>query len=271
MRFAKLIAVSLFALLSVPVVVEEVRADHDRVNGCGSDPYARAIRDEVFANFTEACNNHDRCYGIIGNGRGDCDNRFYNEMIDRCDSTYDDWYERPTRSLCYGSAELYYQAVNQFGGRAYERAQQHARQAREASRSVELPTTVTEVTRGGDECHEVSSRQGWQYFNLLRPRTRVVSISGSWSVDSRSYPSVGAGGHSGDAASRLEPYNQYKYDRGFAFGALFVDIPTDGYGYVQVSSPQSLPRTITRTAMRINDADNALGDNAGSLRVCFGS
>lgn len=117
------------------------------------------------------------------------------------------------------------------------------------------------------QCFNVDSRKGWQYFNLGGSYTRVTSVSGGWSVDARNYRQVGPRGHSEPG---LEPYNQYKYDRSVPFGALFVDIPTDGYGYVWVRGTQGLPRPITRTAMRINDADNALGDNAGVLNVCFG-
>lgn len=122
-------------------------------------------------------------------------------------------------------------------------------------------------TSNTQRCFNVSSTRGWQYFDLGGRYTRVASISGGWSVDARNYSQVGPRGHSEPG---LEPYNQYKYDRGVPFGALFVDIPTDGHGYVWVSGIQQLPRPITRTAMRINDADNALGDNSGVLRVCFG-
>jgi hypothetical protein len=117
-------------------------------------------------------------------------------------------------------------------------------------------------------CFTVSSQQGWQYFNLPRSFSRISSIEGSWSVDDRAYSPVGASGHTGEAADRLAPYNQYKYNQDYPFGALFVDIPN--YGYIWVQNPQQLPQIINSTAMRINDADNALGDNAGSLRVCFG-
>ena len=116
------------------------------------------------------------------------------------------------------------------------------------------------------KCFDVSSRTGWQYFDLGGPYTRIASVGGGWSVDARSYARVGPQGHNEPG---LEPYNQYKYDQGYPFGALFVDIPTDGIGYVWVRGAQQLPKPITRTAIRINDADNALGDNSGVLRVCF--
>jgi pimeloyl-ACP methyl ester carboxylesterase len=120
-------------------------------------------------------------------------------------------------------------------------------------------------------CVSVDSKLGWQHFNLPGNFTKVASISGGWSVDTRSYAPVGAAGHTGNDAELLEPYKQYKYDQNFPFGALIVDIPTDGHGYIWVQEPQQLPKPISETTIRINDADNALGDNEGNLQVCFGN
>ncbi len=119
-------------------------------------------------------------------------------------------------------------------------------------------------------CVTVDSKKGWQRFNLGGSFSRVASLSGGWSVDTRNYPTVGASGHTGSDAEKLAPYNQYKYDQNFPFGALIVDIPTDGHGYTWVREPQQLPKSIGQTTIRINDADNALGDNGGNLQVCFG-
>lgn len=118
-------------------------------------------------------------------------------------------------------------------------------------------------------CVSADSRSGWQQFSLPGSFTKVESISGEWSVDTGRYASVGAFGHSGADAEALAPYDQLKYDQEFPFGALIIDIPTDGYGYTWVSQPQQLPKPITETAIRINDADNALGDNEGFLEICF--
>jgi hypothetical protein len=125
---------------------------------------------------------------------------------------------------------------------------------------------IQEVKAQAVKCFDVSSRKGWQYFDLGGPYTRVASVRGGWSVDAGSYARVGPQGHNEPG---LEPYNVAKYAQEFPFGALFVDIPTDGYGYVWVRGSQQLPKPITRTALRINDADTALGDNSGVLRVCF--
>ena len=119
-------------------------------------------------------------------------------------------------------------------------------------------------------CYEVDSRKGWQSFTLQGQFTRVVSISGSWSVDDKNYMRIGAEGHSGEAAKRLEPYNQYKYTQNYEFGVLLVGIPRGWVTGVPIPN-WPLPEAVSQTVMlRINDADNALADNAGSLLVCFG-
>lgn len=121
-------------------------------------------------------------------------------------------------------------------------------------------------------CHRVDSRQGWQYFKIPRNYSRVISIRGSWSVDDRNYARVGPNGHLGEAANRLEPYNQYKYDPALPFGTLIVEIPSGAFApvYASLNSPTRLPsRNEDIIGFRINDADNALGDNGGVLSVCF--
>ncbi|MEI6446170.1 MAG: hypothetical protein WCO29_24345 [Nostocales cyanobacterium ELA583] len=125
---------------------------------------------------------------------------------------------------------------------------------------------TSEVKAQQVKCFDVSSKKGWQYFDLGSPYTSIASVQGGWTVDYRNYAPVGPQGHNEPG---LEPYKQYKYDQNFPFGALFVDVPTDGYGYVWVRGSQQLPKPITRTSIRINDSDKSLGDNSGVLRVCF--
>jgi len=115
-------------------------------------------------------------------------------------------------------------------------------------------------------CVSVNSKGGWQRFNLPGTFTKVTSIDGDWSVDSRSYAPVGATGHSGRDAEALAPYNQYKFDQRFPFGALLMG---SAQGVLWIQNPISLNSPFGAVDMRINDADNALGDNEGSLKVCF--
>jgi hypothetical protein len=264
-------AFSFLSAVTVPVLTSDNSPALAQTSGCGSGVswyLAQVVTPISAQQFRVACDEHDACYDTFGKSKQECDNAFHNRMLGICARDHHTIIERPLKAQCNGRADAFYAAVRNGGQSAYDKAQAAARPT---ITTETLPTTVTEITLNGEECYEVNSRQGWQYFTLLRPRKRVTTISGSWSVDAKNYAGVGPGGHSGDDARRLEPYNQYKYDQNFPFGALFVDIPTDGYGYTQVSGAQVLQRQITKTAMRINDADNALGDNAGSLRVCFGN
>jgi hypothetical protein len=114
-----------------------------------------------------------------------------------------------------------------------------------------------------------SKRGGWQRFNLNSSFTKVASISGGWSVDTRNYSPVGAVGHTGRDADLLKPYEQYKFDQRFPFGALLMN---SGNGILYIQDSNSLSSApFGAVDMRINDADNALGDNGGSLNVCFGN
>jgi hypothetical protein len=60
-------------------------------------------------NFTAACANHDACYGAQL-GQEYCDNRFRDDMYAHCATRV--WYQR---DLCYGTADVYYEAVRRFG------------------------------------------------------------------------------------------------------------------------------------------------------------
>lgn len=209
-------------------------------------------------------------------------------MLGICARDHNTWFGRPLKIACNGRADAYYNAVRKSQS-AYDAAQNAARPSTTVMTrgtipakvtpppntatplGETLPTRDTTIAANGDECYQVDAKQGWQYFNLLRPRSRVASITGSWSVDTRNYSSVGAEGHTGEAGQKLEPYGEYKYVQSMPSGALLVDIPTEGYGYIPVSQAMNLPRSVIKTAMRINDGDNTLGDNAGSLQVCFGS
>jgi len=128
------------------------------------------------------------------------------------------------------------------------------------------PKSESTLPSFGPECVIVSSGSRWQRFNLSRRVRQVVTISGAWSVDARSFAPVGPRGHQGMEAQALNAYNQYKYDQRFPFGALLIG---DGqqYFWIQERSQFNYPTNVVD--LRINDSDDALGDNAGSLRVCF--
>jgi len=119
-------------------------------------------------------------------------------------------------------------------------------------------------------CFSVDSRQGWQTFTANHKVSSVNYIENGWSVDARSYPMVSYEGHQGADADRLAPYNAYKYNQSFPFGALLMEMPNGEVIWANNPTGElgSFPANST-FRFRINDADEALGDNGGSLKVCL--
>jgi hypothetical protein len=74
-------------------------------------------------------------------------------------------------------------------------------------------------------------------------------------------------GHTGRDAEALSLYNQAKFDQRFPFGALLM---SDSQGVMWIQGPTTFSAPLNGINMRINDADKSLGDNGGSLKVCFG-
>jgi len=130
----------------------------------------------------------------------------------------------------------------------------------------QLIDSETRLNQNRDICVTVSSRSGWQHFNLARSVTGVRSISGGWSVDARMYAPVGASGHMGMDAQALSPYSQYKYSQNYPFGALLLGT---GREYFWIQPGSRLASAFSSIDLRINDSDGSLGDNSGSLTVCF--
>jgi hypothetical protein len=118
-------------------------------------------------------------------------------------------------------------------------------------------------------CHIVKSREGWQKFNFTNEVNKIISINGSWSVDDVRYNRVGAFGHFGEDARKLEPYNNYKYDLKYPFGALLINSTSNGNEYEWIKEPKKLSQPIKEIRMRINDKDVGIGDNGGELKICF--
>jgi hypothetical protein len=142
MKHFGLLIISIFAqafLLSYPV-----QATHREVNGCGDDSGLGGLvpNQPVGVDFRPVCDNHDRCYGALGQSREHCDNEFRSGLRAKCE-------EELLGSVggifgtvftgggalvgCYGVAEIYYQAVRERGGKAYSTAQNHAREEQSAN------------------------------------------------------------------------------------------------------------------------------------------
>ncbi|MGJ8616516.1 MAG: hypothetical protein ACSHWS_06715 [Sulfitobacter sp.] len=135
-------------------------------------------------------------------------------------------------------------------------------------------------------CYLVDSRRGWQRIDtsaLSSPTTfafgpenwrlqRDMGIGPmpGWTVDAAKYDRVGPSGHSGFAAEELAPFNAYKFDQKWPFGALIMRTEQGDRYHVKTSATaKSLSEHTRYLDMRINDGDNALGDNAGEVMVCI--
>jgi Ricin-type beta-trefoil lectin domain len=132
---------------------------------------------------------------------------------------------------------------------------------------VTTPVGPPVVSKAREVCVDQDARVGWKTYELVTGTSLVgvSSVSGSWSVDDKNYPRVGPEGYSNPNLNE-----QYKYDRKYPFGALLMVDP--GQGYTWIKGPQQLPKPITdRVTLRINDSDSSLGDNGGTLTVCFGN
>lgn len=86
------------------------------VDGCTAVPDSGPGFD-----FTEACNDHDRCYyerpyGDSADARRQCDRDFLAAMRQWCDDEWSSWRDELTRRGCRSVAWLYYVGVRLFGG-----------------------------------------------------------------------------------------------------------------------------------------------------------
>jgi hypothetical protein len=98
------------------------------INGCGPSGFGWVVPDSWNrANFTPACNQHDRCYGTCNSNRRACDNQMRARMKRECNRVYGRrGHENLWRLRCLDRADLYYDVVNRRGQSAYEDAQSEA-------------------------------------------------------------------------------------------------------------------------------------------------
>jgi hypothetical protein len=121
--------------------------------------------------------------------------------------------------------------------------------------------------RTSTSCYSVDAKRGWQYLQLSNTYSRVTHIRGSWTVDVLNLNQVGPQGYSN--LSDIEGYDGFTYDETIPLGALLVGVPGSTYSWL--NEPQALLQPVNVVALRINDDDFTLGNNFGSLQVCFGN
>jgi len=93
-------------------------------NGCGpatnSIPAKKLFGLEKYigTNFESCCNQHDQCYGMCGQPKKDCEEKFLKCMNDKCSK-----HGLFRRSFCKGKAFTYYKLVDEFGKGPFDEAQ----------------------------------------------------------------------------------------------------------------------------------------------------
>jgi len=92
-------------------------------------------------------------------------------------------------------------------------------------------------------------------------RARLIGIDGEWTVDANIPMIKPLVGHTDP---QLEQYSDYKLSKNHRFGILMVNTNN---GWIPVEVGQVFEAT--EYSFRINDSDNTLGDNAGSVNLKF--
>jgi hypothetical protein len=92
-------------------------------NGCGAQGGIRFPSSFGLANFLDACNEHDCCWGRCNSNRSACDENFHFKLREAC--LVHQFY--PLLEQCLVVAQIYYEAVaSRFGNSPYENAQKGA-------------------------------------------------------------------------------------------------------------------------------------------------
>jgi hypothetical protein len=123
------------------------------------------------------------------------------------------------------------------------------------------------------DCLLLSDSPDWYPTGLtLAPGQKifVTQLSGSWTVDRAAYPRVDGNGHLDDGETGLRHYTQSKVLPSAHFGALIgkMGLNRPNADAFLLGVNREVPVTVAgELCLRINDKDEALGDNSGSLRV----
>lgn len=116
------------------------------------------------------------------------------------------------------------------------------------------------------DCAKVDAKKGLQNLTFRHPIYEIEKVYGKWTVDKLNYAGVGASGHTGSDAQRLAPYNQYKKDQNYPFGALLLK---GKQGFIHIDGPMMIPSNQQPISGNFQINDTAFSDNDGSLTVCF--
>lgn len=93
------------------------------VNGCGPEGWGWAIPDKYgLANFGPSCDSHDTCYGTCNSSKAGCDSSLKSLLAAECGRVYPQP-QSLRRADCLGMVDRFYNAVNEEGAGAYDKAQ----------------------------------------------------------------------------------------------------------------------------------------------------
>ncbi len=132
---------------------------------------------------------------------------------------------------------------------------------------VGSPFYVCATTPSSD--FDVASAAGWQSTSVsvtAGSRYAISYLSGTWSVDYRNLPRVGPSGYSPSVDAGI--YQGCKFVSGVTYGTLLGSIAGNSAFVVGVGGTFTAGAS-GLLALRINDADACLGDNAGTVRVAM--
>lgn len=110
---ARIMICTILTLFSFSVLANDCDVKQ-REDGC-SDPINTGLYDNT---FHKSCKMHDRCYATAGMSKSKCDNHFKRSMKSACEDL--SFFEEPP---CKLSADIYYEAVDIFGGPSYDNGQ----------------------------------------------------------------------------------------------------------------------------------------------------
>ncbi len=87
-------------------------------------PFACNMPHAKLVPFTNACEQHDSCYGAKGTKKSTCDTQFYKNLNSACRSTLTNSFPEAGRRACYQFATTYNDTVRAKGCEPFKKAQQ---------------------------------------------------------------------------------------------------------------------------------------------------
>jgi hypothetical protein len=113
----------------------------------------------------------------------------------------------------------------------------------------------------------IDADKGWAYSNAYveAGQTFNVSTSGTWTVDYRLWPAVGANGYKPSTDERI--YKGCRYADNLPYGRLLGRIGNDGPVFSVGAGGTFQANASGPLNLRINDVNRCLVDNSGYIQV----